>query len=141
MKNIITGIGVIAFVWLGCLSLYWVFYPYNVVTFNRELLTGKVVYNQGEILDTNTEIVHHTEGVLVRVIKQLYKVNGENEYINFPETSYVTKKEIVRFTNRTIVIPTGITPGEYLMSVVSVFEVNPLRDITIIRFTNKFIIK
>jgi hypothetical protein len=116
--------------------IFWTYYPYKVITFNKpplELVTDTV--KPGGKLEWKVDINHFTSGIKVDVVRELQ----DGYIINMTPTSYITSKGRQVFTN-SITVPTNAAPGEYKLSVTSVFHINPIRDITFTYYSKEFTI-
>ena len=89
---------------------------------------------QGEPIRFQVDLTQNTDGVEVTGYAQLV-----NDWlINYPDTSYVTKRGNVRFINTSFVVPEFAPPGKYILVLNTTYHMNPLRDITIQRQTEEF---
>lgn len=104
---------------------YWSLYPYEVITFNRpplEFVSSTV--KPGEKLEWYIDVTHHTKGIKVDVVKQVQ----DGYIINYPQVSYITSGGRQQFIN-SVLIPEYAQPGTYVLSVTSIWNINPIRKI------------
>lgn len=122
---------------LSALVAYWLFCPYDLITFNEPYTTTKTEYKRGEILGINVDITQNTNGVYCKVLRSL-----ENGIIyNFSDDArpgYVTEKGRKVYINVSTIVPMEIVPGTYRYKATTICYPNPLRTITIVRVTNEF---
>ena len=116
----------IAYLFVGQL-LFWEFHSYDVLTFNKpplRIVTPQL--HRGDRLFWEVDVTHKTNGIKVTVVRELQ----DGYILNFPDVSYVTKIGRQAFTN-SLIIPANVAPGNYRLSVDSIFHVNPIRDVTV----------
>lgn len=117
------------------LVAYWLFIPYDLITFNAPYATLQPIYHPGDILTISVDVTQKTDNVSVTVYRSLQ----DGFIFNFTENpTYQTKKGRYVYINETTIIPKEIMPGFYRFKTVSVFHVNPIRDIIVTKITNEF---
>lgn len=133
---IIIATFLMAFSFVGTVA-YWLFRPYDVIEFNAPYVTLKSTYKKGEVLTLSIDATQKTNGVKVDV----YRSFIDGFVFNFPEVPhYFTQKGRKAYINISTIIPEKTMPGIYRFKTVSVFHVNPIRTIEIIKTTNDFVI-
>lgn len=121
---------------IGIYFCYLLFYPITPFTFVEEPHLIKLNYRAGDYLEWSVHIIQNTTGLSVTVSKQII----DGYVINFPDSSYVTKKGEMKFINKTIRIPPQTPKGEYKLMITNKVEVNKFRNMIITKESQPFMV-
>lgn len=114
-------------------GLYFLFYPFKPVTFNRdkfEVVTTEV--KRGESLIYKANVCKNMD-IATEITRSF---NGEAVYL-LP-TTVSTRPEGCSINNVAVPIPEAVVPGKYYLRTRFVYKLNALRTITAIHDSEEF---
>jgi hypothetical protein len=113
---------------------FWSFWPYKIIEF-EPITLNKTEYHAGEQLDMNITYVKYkpTSAILIRQFLNGMIFTLQDAHSNSPAGDG---------TNRSVdvTIPEELIPGEYFYRQTMIYKVNPVRDITVVFETPKFMV-
>jgi len=118
-----------------CLIFYWLLYPYNPIEF-KEISLGKTEYKAGDNLDIYIDYCKYTNLPAETTVQYI-------DGIIFTQPPFVsnTPKKCGKVVTADVVIPTALVPGDYNFRQTMTYQVNPIRQVSVVFETPKFEIK
>jgi len=140
MKNKLLYFSILfMFLWVG-LSSYWQIFPKRALDIKiQPYQTSQQIYKRGENVGWHTEFCKLIDESAVAKV-ELVKINGvelQPAYVVL-EVKSELEKGCYSKDYDFVKIPNYISPGNYFLKFTSVYEVNPLRDITHVSQTQVF---
>lgn len=134
--NIISGFTVFFTLSFLFLISFWLFYPYEPITFTHpktRILNENRQVRQGEILQSEVDIIY-AYNIPLTIDRRI--VDGV-VYYTLPST-IETERGYHKYIQNGLTIPAHLPPGKYHTVLYLHFKVNPLRIITIKRESEEF---
>lgn len=130
---------VVLFSTFGALVLigYWLFYPYNPVTFTfpkSRILNPNHQVHRGEPILLEVDATYERGGVPVQIDRRIV-----DDFVFYTtQTSIITTEGHTKYTQSAIAIPPYLPYGTYHELLFLTFKVNPIRSITVVRESEDF---
>ena len=135
--NVISGITIILTLVSILTVAYWLFYPYDPVTFTyseTRILNENRTVKQGDVLLSEVDLEYHYDNVPLTIDRRI--VDGIVYFV--PPSIVNTDKGLKKYIQNGLSIPDGLPPGTYYTELYLSFKVNPIRSILVVRKSEEF---